>query len=1513
MSNDDLNFWWSELNHGGMFLSPAILKEFLPEGPASIDPNGYSYRKLRDAYAAFDSWSQKENVENNEGLYRWIDFVFEEFLEYPSMLWQKGNDVSDRFKYQSSTDRLRPNRVLLDKGIEDNHRFLIKIDIRKGRLGMGKGRIEYSKFLTLLRGTKVQFGVFTNGYQFRLVYAGMDYDCWVEWDAARWFEEESGLSQLAGFKALCGRYATFKTDEDDFPLRSAVVNSRTRQGELSQVLGEQVRIAVEKVLSSFDKAARTHSDLLDPLRVDPVSKKEMSDAEWLNALYIAAIRVIMRMVVVLFAEARELLPRNMEKYHSSYGIEGLFASLEEAARHEGEENLKNRYSAWPRLLGLFWAAYDGCSNEDIPIPRYSGSLFKKGDPNSSDPVLRALSVLEDERWEVSDFIVLEILRLLKIGKVRARRGRSSTWVSGPVDFSDLRTEYIGMMYEGLLDYELKQVTKDQGAILFLNLGQQPALPLSLLESLSDDELKNLINKLSKEKATEISTEEEEDSEESEEIVEEMEQPEDIEEKTNKEYYEDDLTTRVMSWAERAVEVANLVKIPRGKESDKYAYELERSKTAKNLVLNIFGQDEMYLVRWSGTRKGTGTFYTRPQLAVPTVHRTLEPLVYDKNNEELTPKSPEKILNLKVVDPAMGSGSFLVAALRYLTDGLYESLLYHKKIHEKGNGDCVITLPFGEESSGNIKEELLPVRPEDERFEQTLKARLKRHVVERCIYGVDINNLAVELARLSLWIETMDRELPFEFLAHKLKVGNSLVGCWLDRFNDYPVLAWEREGGDGSQGEITKKIKSIYNTQVKLEMKRWILEKGPQKKLSNWTDEDVSTTEIQDENVDLYSKIHELKGSDREEFFRYNIQNNEHFKQLKFAMDKWCAVWFWPVYREDIGLLSPDNFYKSNEESKSIIEEIQRKIKFFHWELEFPDVFTKNKMGFDSVIGNPPWDLIQPESLEFFTKYDPIYRTYDITQAKKVQKTIFDQNDEIKKEWTDYSSQVKAILNWLKNINNPFDIKFGKTDKDEFLKKQWESILGKRSSFNYPKYFKYQGQGKANLYKAFLELSTALLQKNGRVGLIIPSGIYTDWGTTNLRKMLIENMKLEILYSFENVFKIFPIHSRFKFCVLIAENSGKTDDIYIVFLRKEINELEDPFRYLIKISIDDITEFSPDSLRFLEFTSDKDIIIARKINKIRTSNPPSYSREFNVTTKIKKIKEGNIPVFDGKDINQYSLWNNDPKYWTTKDKYISEFDVKNIIKARVVIREITGNYNTRTIISTVLPPASAHTYNLCSIIPSDFETALTLCAYYNSFIFDWYARKNTFLHTSVPFPEYPHPNDQLISIFKKYVLTRAKSIMCDPRCWPKKYYQSDSNFHFVSDTINRLKKICEIEAIIAKIFDLNEEEFKHVLDNFPLVDKGFPEEIRQTTLCLNAYKELNKIGFDTFINNGMSIPSDMLTDERSGISLIYPENIDQKLEKHIILQEEFIKNYDHLRLVKNNQKKVFEFEIDGDDQ
>ena len=182
--------------------------------------------------------------------------------------------------------------------------------------------------------------------------------------------------------------------------------------------------------------------------------------------------------------------------------------------------------------------------------------------------------------------------------------------------------------------------------------------------------------------------------------------------------------------------------------------------------------------------------------------------YDIVGEEKKVKTPKDILNLRVCDPAVGSGTFLVASLHYLTEVLYESVLTHILTY-RDDGNVVITPSEQVPLTLDLQFEAPPIKPIDDGWEGQMKARLKRLIVERCLFGVDYNGMAVELARLALWLETMDKELPFEFLDHRIKQGNSLVGTW---FN-YPAKAWERQDGTGSDRNNKKILREVVKPQL----------------------------------------------------------------------------------------------------------------------------------------------------------------------------------------------------------------------------------------------------------------------------------------------------------------------------------------------------------------------------------------------------------------------------------------------------------------------------------------------------------------------------------------------------------------------------------------------------------------------------------------------------------------------------------------------------------------------------
>lgn len=793
---DTAHAWWSRLRHQGLLLSPVVMVERYPTAPP--EAKFPALPKLRDAHTRFESHVEagKQGADRDQAaILCFADSLLETFVGHTGGRLAKQGGIPENLtaaiRIGSRSETIRPHRVIFADEAGTTPAVLVMADTSP-QVGRGRGRTVYSRFLELLRGTGHRLGLLTNGQQFRLVYAGLDFESWCEWESDRWFDEGEGTEELCGLRQLLSPASLKPIKEGVSGLLDGVEESRKRQADLSSVLRENVRQAVELLLEEVSTANRTKPDLFTSLMTHGDDRR-LTDAEAHEALFQATVRVVMRLVVCLFAESRQLLPVNDPIYGQSYGVRSLYELLDEVTRYEGGTHaLFNRQTAWHRLMALFRLIYSGSAHGAFPMRAYGGVLFRPGDENSTDAVARALHILE-HAISVGDSTIYYVLRKLLRGPLPVIKGKSKTFVDGPVDYTDLRTEFIGLIYEGLLDYRLKRTDEQIGPQIFLNLGREPVLPLARLEDmLANDKkgLKDLLTTLRKEKVTATAADEEEEAEEvtddaddgDEEGSEEIEVEADesaVAVQRNGDYL--DSVEAAKRWASEAVVLAGLIGKQKAREPDS-EYQARIEVEATKLIKRVVATGEFYLVRAGNTRKGTGTFYTRPQLAVPTVHRTLEPLCYDKAADgTLTPKKPEDILALKVCDPACGSASFLVAALHYLTDALYKSLCHHKKLEDPAQSKK-ITLPYGRPRTNKEGEELVPFPPNDPQrgdiFAERIKALLRRHVVERCIYGVDINSLAVEFARVSLWVETLDPELPFSFLDHKIKVGNSLVGCWL---------------------------------------------------------------------------------------------------------------------------------------------------------------------------------------------------------------------------------------------------------------------------------------------------------------------------------------------------------------------------------------------------------------------------------------------------------------------------------------------------------------------------------------------------------------------------------------------------------------------------------------------------------------------------------------------------------------------------------------------------------------
>lgn len=1250
--------WWSALKHGGLLLSPARLDELFSDRLSELP--GYLVDRLRG-----DIQRLAAAPDDASALKALLDTVLHDVAglrDTRETDWQRGNDVQPRFaRRAASGEQVKPRRVWTGP-----HGATLPLFVdEEPRLGVGRGRRSVSRVIEWCRGTGQPLALLTNGRQFRLLYVASEHDAFVEWDTAQWFEAGQPAPQVEAFRRLFAPALHLPPQAGaPAPLIEAIRRSRQGQSQLTSLLGERVRQAVEVLIHA-------HTPYLN-------RRPELDRAE----VYRAATLIVMRVVVGLFAEARDLFPRSNRIYEQSYGLQGLWEKLSRAAGGS-PARLRSRYGAWPQILALFRLIHDGSPHGDLTVRAYGGELFRPGTADAAEGVRRAMHLFETACYAgdpavMNDAEVHLLLNLLTRCALPIRQGRATTTVTVPVDFADLSTEYIGILYEGLLDYELHQVPPaTDDPVLFLNLGDQPALPLSRLEALSGPALQAFFKEFKKasgsaaasseeESATEDDTPETEDADSADLLTTEDGDP--LTTETDEPLAAETTTLdavasarqRALAWARRAVVEARLVRAATDADPGRRAEAEERiAREANRLVARTILPGEFFLVRWGGTRKGQGSFYTRPGLVAPTVQRTLAPLCYElpaePSYEELrdpaSPRSPETLLALKVCDPACGSASFPVSALRYLAEALWRSLLHHGWLvpdeaagnYRPGPGLPTGNPPWFRECVRDLPGELTAA-------EGTIRARLKRLVVERCLYGVDLDPLAIELARLSLWIETMDRDLPFGFLDHKFKCGNGLVGCWFDRFQDYPALALHRptdDAGDKThttavhlpKGALSSALKTFRDDTLRPALVRWLEAADPG--VFAFLREGASPADLLGNVARRLEELHampfltEEDNAARATFYREQVE--PALAPLRAAFDLWCALWFWPVEQLDhlplpLAEGTHSAFTAPSAEALAIVARLRAQLRFFHWELEFPDVFTGPATGFHATLGNPPWEVQKPNSKEWFSNHDPLYRTYGKQEALRRQRDLFTLDPATEREWVSYCGRFKALSNWCAQAAfpwaDPADEPAGggkwslaaKRTATE-LHAAWRARRARRPAFAdraHP--FRHQGSADLNTYKLFLEQMHALLRPGGRLGVIVPSNVYTDKGTTTLRRLFLDRCRWEWLFGFENREKIFDIHRSFKFCPIIVEKGGTTTAVRTAFMRRSLQDWAEAEQHALPYAREQVTRFSPGSLALLELRSARDAQILDKMYRhgvlLGDASPQGwglkYATEFHMT-------------------------------------------------------------------------------------------------------------------------------------------------------------------------------------------------------------------------------------------------------------------------------------------------------------
>lgn len=860
--------WLSLIDAEGPFLSRAALKSFYPSGLPKADA------AVDDVNATFADefvrWSRAWQTTSAEAYLpardRWVQAVLRALLDW-----------SDDFAREpAGFTASSPNESVLVtpwaalNGESGPEALVLMVDRteslrRTGTDGWSANAID--RMAALLRESGVSIGIVTDGRWWALVSATKDVTTASGvWDALLWREERpsrDAFFALANYRSVVGLPAEKK-------LSLLFAESVASAEQITEALGDQVRRAVELVLQSMSD---THLRALaqgddSPLPSDP------------KIVYEGAVTMLMRIVFLLFAEERSLLPEH-DLYRSSYAIAEIREKLQRDATATSVEALDHSWEAWHRLLAASNAVYGGASFQDMRMPAYGGSLFEP----DRFPWLQSVDEQGRLRIRLTDRAMLAVLRAVQTIEDGAMR----------LSFRDLDVEQIGYVYEGLLGYSAEYVDE---VILGLKGkgGFEPEIPLSELEEIADAAA----------------------------------DPADFGTR---------LTAHLKKTQEHAKpQTANqLAKAFAAADADAEADAHTRLRHAllgnqalasrlvrfHALIRNDLRgfpyvvPDEGLVMTESPQRANTGTHYTPRALAEEVVLHALEPLVYSpgpldtENRDDWRLKSSAEILDLKVADIAAGSGAFLVAAARYLADRLIEAR----------------------------EREGLDVSRESD-----LKRWAVREIVARCLYGADVNGMAVEMCKLSLWLISMDPGKPFSFVDDRVFHGNSLLGV---------------------TAEAQLKAQHIYpESRASRTPLRWFdvdkdLEDAARirRELSSGQVDDADRMRSTRAKLALLAQSEQVTAKLREVadgiIAAGLLEGGKPGKKLDDRYDE-LADALRAVYPADDSEPDRTHLNRILEEGLTpTVDTGESRWKPLHWILEAPDVIHDHG-GFDAIIGNPPF-------------------------------------------------------------------------------------------------------------------------------------------------------------------------------------------------------------------------------------------------------------------------------------------------------------------------------------------------------------------------------------------------------------------------------------------------------------------------------------------------------------------------------------------------------------------------------
>ncbi len=520
------------------------------------------------------------------------------------------------------------------------------------------------------------------------------------------------------------------------------------------------------------------------------------------------------------------------------------------------------------------------------------------------------------------------------------------------------------------------------------------------------------------------------------------------------------------------------------------------------------------------RKLSGSYYTPEGLVQVLLDSALDPVIEDTLAKH--PSDPQAaLLRLAIVDPACGSGHFLLAAARRLATHLARI--------------CAGGTP----SAADYRHAL-------------------RQVVGRCIYGVDLNPMAVELCKVSLWMEALEPGLPLTFLDSHIQHGNSLLGATPELLaQGIPDVAWEALEGDD------KKAASALKKRNKTESK------------GQRTMDSLFATPVDKETTAVTQAVSDLESAadsdvvllHQKETQWQSILESAPFQHQRLVADAFCAAFVWPKQVGISAETAPTNgVWCQVRDGQAVapftIETTQllaKQFHFFHWHLQFPHVFAKG--GFDVVLGNPPWERVKLQEQEFFaSRSEEIANAVNAAARKKRIAQLPETDPQLWKEWCAASREAEGQSHLVRQ--------FGR----------------------YP----LCGKGDVNTYAIFAEHNRALLHPTGRAGFIVPTGIATDDSTKEYFSALVQRAELARFYSFENEEKVFPsVHNQFKFALLTVDRSGQSRSADLVFFARQITALVEQERHF-SLTPADFATLNPNTQTCPTFRSRRDAEINLRI-------------------------------------------------------------------------------------------------------------------------------------------------------------------------------------------------------------------------------------------------------------------------------------------------------------------------------